>query len=389
MQELFPPLSTELRQALAQLPRALERVAPLTAAHRRALPGAVEELSARLTCERGFGALPYWSAPRLTAAYLWYFLPWNVIRLARLLGGLDMPAPTPAVWKGETLPRIWVDVGSGPLTLPLALWLAKPEWRATPLTVLCLDAAPRPLELGTRLLALVAGEDSPWRVIARRAPLDGMDRETARLRGVPWLVSGSNVLNELKARPNQPTWQRLSHFLERAAPPATAPDASILLVEPGTRLGGKTMTNLRQLALEADLAPVQPCPHALACPLREGRTWCHFTLDAEDAPGWLTELSRAAGLHKAALSLSFMRLVRREHVPPPPGNPARIVSAPFRAEGVPGMARYACTAHGLALLGRAEGLPSGALVETVPPTPRTRRDAKSGAWILETKERSL
>lgn len=383
MQELFAPLSDHLRQGLARLPDALNAALPLNAAHRRTLPQAVAELSARLTSERGLSPLPYWSAPRLTAAYLWYFLPWNILRLARLLGGLDLPPPAPPAGEDRARPRLWVDMGSGPLTMPLALWLARPEWRTMPLTVLCLDVAPRPLDLGRRLFALLAGEDSPWRIVARRASLDGMAKEAASLRGAPWLISGSNVLNELRARPNQPAWQRLDQVLALSASLARAPDASILLVEPGTRLGGKTVTALRRMALEAELAPVQPCPHDGDCPLREGRSWCHFTLGSAGAPAWLADLSRAAGLQKESLSLSFVRLARREHVRPAPKNAARIISGPFRAEGMPGLARYACTAHGPALLRDAGNLSSGALVETAAPTARTRRDEKSGALILE------
>ena len=29
------------------------------------------------------------------------------------------------------------DLGSGPLTLPIALWLSRPDWRAVPLTLVC------------------------------------------------------------------------------------------------------------------------------------------------------------------------------------------------------------------------------------------------------------
>lgn len=399
MHELFPPLTPDARRILSQLPDALQAVQPLTSAHRRQLPIAIEELSTRLTSERGVAALPYWSAPRLTSAYLWYFLPWNVLRLTRLLATLDIPAPTPLpLRKGEEAqPRVLVDMGSGPLSLPLALWLAKPQWRSLPLTLLCMDVAPHPLELGSKLLNALAGPDSPWRVITARASVDALGRELSKVRGVPWLITGANVLNELKARPrtqDEGVSERLEALVEQlsaimGAIPSN--DVRALLVEPGTRLGGKTMLTLREAALERGLAPCSPCPHREECPLQDSRTWCHFTFDVEGAPAWLRELSEAATLRKDSLSLSFLMLRAQQEgeeenlATQADGPCGRIISAPFMVPAVAGYARYACTEQGLALVSKAGGLPSGALV-TLRATQSGRRDAKSGALIMDHAE---
>ncbi len=384
MHILFPPLNAELRRALQILPRVLDAVMPLNAAHRRDLPQAVEELSTRLTRDRSALHKPYWSAPRLTSAYLRYFLPWNILRLTRLFSGLELPEPLPrAPHDGQSpLPRLLVDIGSGPLTVPLALWLARPRWRALPLTVLCLDAAPRPLELGRRLFLAVAGPDAPWRIVTRRASADAFLRETRDTPGVPWLLTAANVLNELKARPGREEEDRTAGIVEQTAHLLTAPDARALFVEPGTRLGGKTIVSLRETALEEGLFPEHPCPHGKACPLQESRTWCHFTCDAAGAPEWLTALSRDARLHKDALSLAFVLLRPMPEPPETRGLPgARVVSAPFAVPGLPGLARYACTGRGLAVLADSAACPSGALADvTWPGGPD--KDRKSGAWIL-------
>ena len=393
MHELFPPLSAESRKALQDLPRILEQVLPQNNIRRRQLPLAIEELSARLTCERGLGTLPYWSAPRLTAAYIWYFLPWNILRLTRLLGGISLPEPTPLPLSpgGEALPRVFADMGSGPLSLPIALWLARPQWRHVPLTLLCLDAAPHPLELGQRIFTLLAGENSPWRVLTLRAPLSALGRELGKVRGVPWLISGANVLNELKGRArgdDQGTGEKLEALVEQLGDALQSPDARALLVEPGTRLGGKTMLTLREAALHRGLTPQSPCPHTADCPLVESRTWCHFTFDVDGAPAWLHGLSQAAHLRKDALSLSFLLLNAGADGPDaaaPAPDAGRIISAPFAVPGVPGAARYVCTERGLALTGKAGGLPSGALVSLRWPE-QARKDNKSGASIVEHTE---
>ena len=377
--EMFPPLGADAQRALDDLPVALDAVLPLKAAHRRDLPAAVRELSARLTCERGGHERPYWSSPRLTSAYLRYFLPWNLLRLIRLLGAPGLPEPL-----SDTVQRIMLlDVGSGPLTLPLALWLAKPQWRDLPLDVACLDSAPRALELGRALFARLAGEKTAWRIIPIRAGANALARE---VRGRPWLISAVNVLNELKSeRALRMEQARPAAFAEQAAR-LLHPQGALLCVEPGTRLGGKLVQSLREEALALGLAPVRPCTHARACPLQGARTWCHFSLGAQGAPEWLAQLAWEARLPKQALYLSFALLQRQQGHDADCGGgtealEARVISAPFKVPGAEYPARYACSARGLLLLTRAADAPSGSLV-AVPWPARPRRDEHSGAWVL-------
>lgn len=414
MHTLFPSLPFAVCSAMKALPRAINDILPLRTAHKRDLPLAVEELSLRLTSERSTLSRPYWSTPRLTSAYLRYFLPWNIIRLARLFSGLPLPTPNPLAWNehaedpsSEPIPRLLVDVGSGPLTLPIALWMAKPEWRDLPLTVLCIDAAPQPLDLGKKLFIALAGEHSPWRIITRRAPLDALHRELRTVRGVPWLLTAANVINEIPVKTGQFNDERFAAIAAVAANFCQSPDASALFVEPGTRLGGKNMVSLREQALEAGLFPLAPCPHAGICPVQESRSWCHFTFDAHDAPPWLQELSRQAHLTKDGLSLSFMLLQKNgesraqaDHPAPKSKDDAgnttgagpgaatkagieqvRIISAPFVIPGMWGSARYACSERGLVLLTDAISFSSGSLVAAQWPD-NPQQDKKSGAFIL-------
>lgn len=60
---------------------------------------------------------PYWTNQRLLSAYFHYFMVWNLIRLCRLFPKLDF----------GTIPQKanFIDLGSGPLTIPLALFLSK------------------------------------------------------------------------------------------------------------------------------------------------------------------------------------------------------------------------------------------------------------------------
>lgn len=444
---LLPEPDAALRDGLDKLGAALARVRPLHAAHARQLPQDVAALSRLLTVERAQLHHPYWASPALTSAYLYYFLPWNVLRQARLLAAL--PLPDPRLWLERGRRPLLLDMGSGPLSLPLALWLARPDWRGLPLDVLALDASSQPLELGRELLRALADElhEPAWTVRTLRAPLTQAARQLARRLGqrrtsgaaerdapALWLASAANVLNEMlsggaagradrqggsadraaetddvadgrqDAREDSVFGQRLETLLDGLDEVLELADealpASLLVIEPGTRLGGTTVMRLRSAALERGLVPLSPCTHAADCPLergRSGRGWCHVTFDCAGAPDWLNQLADAAGLAKNSLSLAPLLLspaaetvqdgldARQddaENAGDGLGRAAlRVLSAPFAVPGLPGRARYACGVGGLALLGDAEDLPSGALVEAdIPAQPRF--DRRSGALLL-------
>ena len=390
---LFAPLDTFCRKALAQLPQALDAVMPLSRNHRADLPEAIRDLSAMLTYERSGLGRSYWSAPRYVSAYLRYFLPWNLVRLTRLFPGLDLPAPVCDAEHPVTI----ADLGSGPLTLPLALWLSRPDWRAVPLTLVCVDTVPRPMELGRSLLehmAKLCGEPLRWTIRLVRSPLIQSFRELSS----PRLIMAGNVLNELKDKPGVSLDERMAD-LAVAVERTLHPEGAALFVEPGTRLGGTLTAKLRETALEEGLAPIAPCPHLGPCPLLETRErrWCHATQLVE-APSWLADLARIAKLPKDSLSLSFMLLRSEKAVAAAAGSRVfptmaadgivgRILSDAFPVPGM-GRARYACTEDGFAIIPAADGIPSGALVACRRP-PSPRRDAKTGAvelhWQADTK----
>ncbi|WP_297218539.1 small ribosomal subunit Rsm22 family protein [uncultured Desulfovibrio sp.] len=450
-QDLLLPLPNRRMAAeLDQLGAALARVRPLGAVHARSLPEDVARLSRLLTVERAGLHQPYWASPALTSAYLYYFLPWNVLRQMRLLAA--MPLPDPRTWVEQGQRPVLLDLGSGPLSLPLALWLARPEWRTVPLEVVALDNSPQPLELGRALFQALGDllHEPVWTVRTVRAPLGQAARQLARLRGgrqghgtgddgcrgsALWLVSAANVLNELlsggasgragrrhaadddleeydlpdeaggarddglSSRADSLMAQRLESLMDlfedifEVGAGDTLPP-SLLVVEPGTRLGGATVMRLRSAALDRGLVPLAPCTHGADCPLergRSGRGWCHFTFDCSGAPSWLTQLAGAAGLEKASLSLAPLLLspgaetlqdtLDSERQGGLPRVMLRVLSAPFAVPGLPGRARYACGVGGLALLAQADALTSGGLLEAVVPQ-RPLFDRRSGALLL-------
>ncbi|MDE5832463.1 MAG: small ribosomal subunit Rsm22 family protein, partial [Desulfovibrio sp.] len=322
---------------------------------------------------------------------LYYFLPWNVIRLCRLLNGLNLPAPDFA------FSPLLMDVGSGPLTFPLALWMAKPAWRDKPLKIWALDSAKRPMELGLKIfdeLCSALGV-SPWRIILTSAPAFRAAMEygkrAAKMDASPWLLSAVNVLNETRQftrgadeddPENDDLYRMLGAWSEYRLYRSFA---GILVIEPGTRLGGETIATLRDYGTRDGFYASAPCVAGYPCPFnrekRAAKRWCHFTFAASDAPAWLRRLSVEAGLEKKSLSLSFALLETK--IPAPRGESVcRVISQPFAVPGLSDSCRYACSASGLALLPDAKKLPSGSIAHCRPPA-NPRRDKQSGAIILE------
>lgn len=433
MKPLFSDPDSFARRALERLFPILDSVMPMNGPQRRDLSMACRDLSAMLTTERDALARPYWTSPRLTSAYLRYFLPWNLVRLSALLPGLDF----------GRIPEspVILDMGSGPFTLPIALWMSRPDLRERPVTLIASDTTPHVLELGRKIFEGLCAELFPecsWTVRTMRASVTQAPRRVYAKPGSLWMISMGNVLNEMEERRAKPGHQmadRMRELLESSAE-MLCENGLVLSVEPGTRQGGRLVSHLRKSALGGveeepeyeDLTafalreeqagrrtddddewdddmedfglpplfmPLSPCPHAGSCPMLDRRTtaWCHVNAPAEHAPEALRTLSARAGLDKDSISLSFL-LMRRmsleeiENFTPPekprtPLVPARIISDAFVVPGYPGRARYACSPLGLSLIPDSSRLPAGALC-TAHPT--RERDMKSRAIILTLEE---
>lgn len=379
---LFPPLAQEVVTALDAYPALLRRALGLSPGMERALPRNIRDLSLSLTAEREGGPRPgYLSDPRVLAAYAWYFLPWNILRLCRLLPALDLDLPDDG---------LVCDLGAGPLTFVQALWLSRPDLRRKRLRFLCVDRSRRALDLGLRLLGGLTGFDStapdaPWRVrVVRGEYWQG-------LSGGASLIAMVNVANELAGAGREPLDERMERLAGQLAD-ALAPDGRALVVEPGTRLGWRCLLGMRDAFLEMDMALAAPCPHGGTCSLVGGRTraWCHFTMSLSGAPAWLSRLSERALLGKQRLSLSF--LLARKAEPSFVADRVRVVSGPFSLADAPGAAVYGCSEAGLVVLHAPDGrVPRPGDAVTLPAPAEAPLDAKSGAprWQLPGHDKNV
>ena len=430
---LFAPLSPETRALVGKIPALVDKAFPLSKKHRFGLPRDVADLSRLLTGERGSRTVSYLGKPPLLSAYLRYFLPWNIFRLCRLLPPLPLHLKA-----GDAV----TDLGSGPLTFVIALWIARPDLRSVPLEFRCLDRTSLVLEAGEKLFYALVDSETPDTFGADKT---GADKKS------PWiiktikgeigtpvfgqkaaLVSAVNVFNEALAAHD------VQHNAQTEAAAVAAKlerlGASALVVEPGVPRGGEFICCLRASLSRLGLAPRSPCTHSGECPMPAGNAgsnasrapsgqdkrgggasgkWCHFAFDTLDAPENLHKLSADAGVPKERAVLSFLLAGKAEALPearsaglpeglrgrltsgvpeglplglqetPPEVSPTvRIVSDSFPVPS--GFGRYGCCEKGLVLVtgGKAamEKAASGTEAPLVLSLPE-KRDHKTNALI--------
>jgi hypothetical protein len=383
-----------------QLLSVIEETFPVPLRFRRKLPEDVAELSRLLTSARGERDSGYLNRPNLLSAYLRYFLPWNVFRLCRLFS-----FNTINLADGDAV----TDLGSGPLTLPIALWIAFPRLRRLKLEFRCVDKSAAALEAGHRLFRALSslpmdtsGGDRQASCSWKIKTIHGSMEELVRGKAAK-LTTALNVFTETAGIQRGTAQNRPSPYIEKAAAlldKLCADNGSILVVEPGNPQGGAFISALRSALLERGRVPVAPCPHAGPCPLSKGQSpggslrknsrkapnakWCHFAFDTETAPPALHKLSAKAGIPKERAAMSFLLTGR-------PLNKlsgllqVRIISDIFPVLQTHGMGCYGCSEKGLVLLAgnkaQFDNAASGTLWE-LPLPAAEKRDSKSGALII-------
>jgi len=309
----------------------------------------VRTLSRLFTKERDTLGSDYFADPALHRAYLLYFLPVNLAKVASLLR--EMPA-LPA------RPLRVLDVGSGPGVGALAVLghltqhgVAAHEGSE----VIAVDRSRRALQEAEALWEQVSvmrrGRPS-YRFHA--VPLD-LERPGAR---VPWkagafdLVILANSLNELFRSATDPIARRVK--LLESLLDALSPDATCMIVEPALRETTRDLHHVRDRLVAARRATVySPCLHERPCPaLARSDDWCH-----EERP-WspplmLQAIGREAGFIKDALKFSYL-ILRKDGLTVAERGPDvyRVVSEVMMMKG--DRRAWLCNETGRPLVGRLD-----------------------------------
>lgn len=357
--------------ALAALPAIFDEVLPLAQKHRQELGHTIRSLWEDLTSEKEHRASEYLGTPAYYSAYARYFLPWNIIRLSSIFSSLPLDLA-----EGASI----ADFGSGPLTIPIALYLARPDLRAKSLTLYCVDKTERVLEIGQTIFESLAvklsGALPPWKLVPLRQQFG--DHLPERVD----LLAEANMFNEFFWKSKAPLGVRAT-MMARQLLGYLKDSGSVFLMEPGDPRSGSFISAVRAALISFGASPVAPCPHESSCPMpgifnslsapgwdapsgssplpevvmpkrREKYPWCHFTIGTDAAPAWLKALSDEAGLSKEKLVFSYLLSAIPEGTPlarkqPMDRSLLRVVSEAFPLPGGK-EGRYGCSAEGYSLV---------------------------------------
>ncbi|MBR5966705.1 MAG: hypothetical protein IK015_11380 [Treponema sp.] len=325
IQSLFDikSLPKDAQKILQDFDQIAQAAMPANSKQLVALPKIIRELSHQMTDDRGSRRLGYMNEKTFLSAYVRYFMWWNLVRLTRLFANLDFGF----LRDGD----VCLDIGSGPLTLVCALWLARPDLRDKKLVWYAMDISQLALSAGEEIFLSVAAATGgePWKIIRVKGELGTAIKQKAAF------VTCANMFNEILQKQSEPPdylakkySQALFKYLdfgteekrggqgveggqERQNSPA------IFLAEPGTPGSGRFVSLMRDSFIRRGLLAAAPCPHQCACPMdgrRAGKggatgKWCNFAFETDDAPKKLLALSAKSGIPKERAVLSFVMAV--------------------------------------------------------------------------------
>lgn len=135
-------------QIIKDFDKIVADVRNLSGKQKLSLYGAIKNLSHQLTDDRNSRRLGYMNEAGYISAYINYFMWWNLVRMCRLFANLPNSAFEPLA-KSEN--PVAIDIGSGTLTVVIALWLSRPELRAKKIKWYCMDLSQTALSAGEDL----------------------------------------------------------------------------------------------------------------------------------------------------------------------------------------------------------------------------------------------
>ena len=367
-------IPSDAKALLAEFDKVIASTHPLNSKQRAQLPQVIRELSHSLTDERDKRHLGYMNRTETLSAYTHYFMWWNLVRLTKLF--VNMSDRFFSLNDGD----ICLDIGSGPLTLVTALFMARKELRQKKLTWYCMDISQQALTVGENIFYTVASRlgFQPWNIIRVKGELGCTIKQKAHL------VTSANVFNEVLQKQTMPPDYLAKKQCQNLISYAQKTDARILVIEPGVPSCARFISLIRDAFLRKDFIPVSPCTHCEACPMdgKRGGKWCNYVSSTTDAPKALKHLSDSAHLQKERAVLSFIAVQNKVTEEKTEDITFRIASDSIRLPGNR-QGYYACSPLGLLLVVTQTQLASGESYRlTLNTNKPLRTDAKSGAYIL-------
>lgn len=385
----YDKMPADALKVLESFDSIVQSIRPMNSRQMQKLPKDIRALSHQLTDERETRNLSYMNATEQLSAYIRYFTWWNLVRLTRVFANLPSDSLN---LKDDS---VVIDIGSGPLTVVTALWLARPELRNKKLIVYCMDISQSTMAVGEEIYMSVAAKavasdanaEGFWKIIRVKGEIGTEIKRRANL------ITCANMFNELYQKdhdaPEKIADKQIRNLFNYASE-----DCSFFIAEPGMPVAGRFISLMRERFLQKGLKVASPCPHQKDCPMnglhaRYGGSekWCNFSFSTENAPSKLLKLSESAGLPKERAVISFImaqpeKIADKKNQSEKDSLSVAIVSDPIYLAGHR-QGFYSCSENGMVLVVNAYGkkIKSGDVLEftMLRPYSSLQKDKKSGA----------
>lgn len=368
----------------------VKKTHPLNSKQQQILPKQIRELSHNLTDERGERRLGYMNSPTTLSAYVHYFSWWNLVRLTKLFANL------PSSYFELADNSICLDIGSGPLTVPISLFLSRPELRKKKLMFYCLDISQQSLSFGENIFLSLAAElqEEPWKVIRVKGEFGTPIKDKADF------ITSANFFNELNDENGTPPDFIAKKLTEKILSYTNMQNskAKILIVEPGVPKSARLVSLMRDSLARKNFIAISPCTHFEKCNMNgeKGEKWCNFCFNTQNAPKNLKKLSELSELPKERAVLSFIatQKMSTDEIEKTELADEKFLTFRITSEEIylPNhkVAYYACSKLGLLLVLSETKLFSGESFKVKMPSPHLlqRRDKKTDAILVDLCARS-
>jgi hypothetical protein len=214
------------------------------------------------------------------------------------------------------------DLGSGPGTASLSfllLLLEKNLSEIPPIELYWFDLNSTIMQDGKQLAEELASQFPKLRGKVTVQTHTGPWWNASQILKTTSMIFLGNVLNESGLPRNSSFWPPL---LEKAQ------GGGMLFLEPAHKSPSQYLSSLREKLLENHQLPIWgPCLHTSACPLQDGRNWCHFSYPTQIPGKWFQWFSKDLGSERKWLKFSYLWLASTTY-PSPTWSPKikRVVS---------------------------------------------------------------
>ncbi len=298
----------------------------------------ITELSEYFTTERPSRINDYLNHAKFRSSYLLYFLPLGIQKFDTVFA--QYPGAFKTVLDGaasqDGILRV-VDLGSGPGTASLAflIHLLSRYKNRIPKKIefYWLDLSFSMMKDGEQVLRAyvdqcVREKHAPGLEVTVHLTPGEWVRNTQRLPQADLVLMGQ-VLNEGKSSQDLESAARAIHQLK-----SRNRGGGVLLVEPAARVSSQFLSALRDNLIQKDprTGIWGPCLHSGACPLLNGRDWCHFSVPVkpESVGKWFVQISKSLGSPREWSKYSYLWLsAPGVEVPKAPEDARLVISDPL------------------------------------------------------------